>query len=398
MDVNIIREKKATIPSLLREFNIDMWLTFVRESDTMRDPAMDLIIDRGVTWQSAFIFTKDGGEEVIVGSLDADNIRASGLYSTVKTYVGSIRDELRSAIEEIDPSTIAINRSADDVMSDGLTCGMYDTLVDILKGTPYVDRFTAADPIISAMRSRKTPVETEKIKRAVDITEEIYDRITREIRSGMTENDVADIVRDEIKRRGLAPAWDASHCPGIFAGAESAEAHAAPSDRVIEKGMVVHADFGVKFEGYCSDLQRTWYILKDDEEDAPEQVKKAFEALDDSIQSSFRAMRPGVEGRVIDKISRDKLIEHGFWEYPHALGHQVGRSTHDGAALLCPEWERYGERPYLKIEKGQIFTLEPRITLKEYGAVTMEEMVQVTDDGAVFLSRPQRKLHLIKRS
>lgn len=397
MDLNIIREKKELIPSLLNEFGIDMWITFVRESDTMKDPALDLIIDRGITWQSAFIFAKDGREEVIVGSLDKDNIEASGLYKSIKTYVGSIREELRKTIEEIAPSSIAINRSADDVMSDGLTCGMYETLCSILKETPYIDRFVSADPIISAMRSRKTPAETEKVRKAVEITEEIYDRITREIRSGMTENETADIVRDEIKKRGLVSAWEASHCPGIFAGAESAEAHAAPSDRVIEKGMVVHADFGVKFEGYCSDLQRTWYILKDGETDAPDIVKRAFEALDDAIQSSFRAMKPGVEGRVIDKISRDVLIRHGFWEYPHALGHQVGRSTHDGAALLCPEWERYGERPYMKIEKGQIFTIEPRITLKEYGAVTMEEMVQVTEDGAVFISHPQRKLYLINR-
>lgn len=397
MNLNIIREKKALIPSLLNEFGIDMWITFVRESDTMKDPALDLMIDRGVTWQSAFIFAKDGREEVIVGSLDKDSIEASGLYKNIKTYVGSIREELRKTIEEINPSSIAINRSADDVMSDGLTCGMYETLCSILKDTPYIDRFTSADPIISAMRSRKTPAETEKVRRAVEITEEIYDRITREIRSGMTEIEAADIVRDEIKKRGLVPAWEASHCPGIFAGAESAEAHAAPSDRIIEKGMVVHADFGVKFEGYCSDLQRTWYILKDGETDAPDIVKRAFEALDDAIQSSFRAMKPGVEGRVIDKISRDVLIRHGFWEYPHALGHQVGRSTHDGAALLCPEWERYGERPYIKIEKGQIFTIEPRITLKEYGAITMEEMVQVTEDGAVFISHPQRKLYLINR-
>lgn len=399
MDINIIKQKIEMIPSLLNEFGIDIWLTFVRETDVMKDPAMDMITDRGVTWQTAFIFTAKGEKYLILGSLDKDNMLASTLYSEeeIKTYVGSIRDELKSTIEKIAPKSIAINKSADDIMSDGLTCGMYETLCDILKDTPYIDRFVPADPIISALRSRKTSVEIEKIQKAVDITEEIYDKITKNICAGMTENDVANIVRDETKNRGLTSAWDSAHCPGIFAGAESAEAHAAPSDRIIEKGMVVHADFGVKFEGYCSDLQRTWYIMKDDETDAPDIVKRAFLALDDSIQSSFKAIKPGVEGRVIDQISRDRLKAHGFEEYPHALGHQVGRSTHDGAALLCPEWERYGQRPYMKLEEGQVFTLEPRITLKEYGAVTMEEMIKITADGAIFLSRPQRELYLIKR-
>ncbi len=395
MDINIIKEKKDMIPSLLKEFNIDMWLVFVRESDIMKDPILDFITDRGVTWQSAFIFTKDGYEEAIVGSLDLDNIKDSGLYPVIKTYVGSIKEPLLETIQKFDPKTIAINKSADDIMADGLTCGMFEYLQGILTGTIYLNRFVSSEKIIGALRSRKTPAETEKIIKSIQITEEIYDILTNKLTAGMTEKEAADIVKNEINNRGLVPAWDPSHCPGIFAGADSAQAHAAPSDRKIEKGMIVHADFGVKYEGYCSDLQRTWYILKDEETQAPEIALKAFFALDDSIQASFKAMRPGVEGRIIDKISRDRLKDHGFEEYPHALGHQVGTSTHDGAALLCPEWDRYGQRPYIKIEKNQIFTLEPRITLPEYGAITMEEMVQVTEDGAIFLSTPQRKLILI---
>ena len=394
--INIMKEKIAQIPHILAEKNIDMWLTFVRESDTMKDPAMDIFIDRGVTWQSAFIFTKSGEKIVIVGSLDADNIKDSGLYEDVRTYVASIRDTLKQAITQLNPQTIAINRSSNDVMSDGLTCGMFQTLFSILEGTGFENNFVDSAPIINALRGRKTKTETERIKKAIEITEEIFEMVTKNVKAGMTEKEVADMILRDVEKRELTTAWDQHHCPGVFATVEAADAHASPSDRQITKGSVMHIDFGVKYKGYCSDLQRTWYFLADGETQAPEQVKKAFDTVKNSIQESFKAIKPGVEGRAIDKISRDVITTQGFNEYPHALGHQVGRSTHDGAGLFCPEWERYGTLPYLKIEEGQVYTLEPRINLNDYGVVTMEEIIQITNNGAEFLSHPQTELILIK--
>ncbi len=394
--LEIIKEKIAQIPEILKERDLDLWLTFVRESDTMKDPALDIFIDRGVTWQSAFIFTKDGQKIVIVGSLDAENIKDSGLYTDIRTYVSSIRDVLKNTIQEINPQKIAINKSSNDVMSDGLTCGMFETLSDILKDTPFISRFTSSEPVINALRGRKSKTELERIKRAVEITEEIYAQVTSHLKVGMSEKEVAAFILDEVEKRGLTTAWDRHHCPGVFATVEAAAAHASPSDRQMTKGSVMHIDFGVKYQGYCSDIQRTWYFLNDGETKAPETVQKAFDTLKDAIMMSFNAIKPGVEGRVIDKISRDYIIENGFGDYPHALGHQVGRSTHDGAGLLCPEWERYGTLPYLKIEKGQVYTLEPRISLDDYGVVTMEEMICVTENGAEYLSNPQLELILIK--
>ena len=82
-------------------------------------------------------------------------------------------------------------------------------------------------------------------------------------------------------------------------------------------------------------------------------------------------------------------------EYPHALGHQVGRAAHDGGVGLLPRWERYGRLPYGKIEAGQVFTIEPRLPIEGYGVATIEEIVWVTEEGAKFLSKPQRTLTLV---
>ena len=155
-------------------------------------------------------------------------------------------------------------------------------------------------------------------------------------------------------------------------------------------------DFGIKFNGYCSDLQRTWYVLKNGEDKAPTEVQKGFDVIIKSIKMAADAIRPGKKGYEIDAIARNYITENGYDEYPHGLGHQLGRVAHDGGALLAPEWERYGNLPYLELEKDQVFTIEPRLTIDGYGIATVEEEVIVTDNGCEFISIPQEEIYIIK--
>ena len=101
-----------------------------------------------------------------------------------------------------------------------------------------------------------------------------------------------------------------------------------------------------------------------------------------AIEAARRAIRPGVIGKTVDEVARRIVADGGYDEFPHALGHQVGRYAHDGTALLGPEWEKYARRPFVPIEEGMVFTLEPRLTVPGYGVATVEEMVVVTGDGA----------------
>ncbi|MCP5053479.1 MAG: M24 family metallopeptidase, partial [bacterium] len=122
---------------------------------------------------------------------------------------------------------------------------------------------------------------------------------------------------------------------------------------------------------------------------------KGFNTIIESIRLAFDALKPGVKGNDIDKIARGYIVSQGYKEYPHALGHQVGRVAHDGGALLAPDWERYGNLPFIPLEEGQVFTIEPRLYL-DNGVVTVEEMVVITKDGAKWLSDPQQEIYLIK--
>jgi Xaa-Pro aminopeptidase len=374
-----------------------MWLTFVRETGNIKDPMMDMIVGTGATWHSAFILTKTGESIAIIGSLEEANMKTVGTYKTIIPYLKSVRDDLVKTLKELDPKTIAINYSQNSSLADGLTHGVYLELVDILKETPYVDRFVSSEEVVAALRGRKSEAEIGYIKEAIRETLIIFDQVTDFIEPGKSELDVANFVRDICKDKNFELAWDEEHCPAVFTGPDTAGAHSGPTNKEIQRGHVINMDFGIKLNGYCSDLQRTWYVLKDGETEVPTEVLRGFNVIVDSIQKSFDAIKPGKKGWEIDEVARSFIIENGYEEYPHGLGHQVGRVAHDGGALLGPRWERYGNVPYLEIEKNNIFTIEPRLPIKDYGIATIEEIIVVNEDGGEFLSEPQKEIIVVKK-
>jgi Xaa-Pro aminopeptidase len=392
----LVGEKLQQVPAILDETGLDAWLLFVRESHTAHDPSLDLVVGTNVTWASAFLLTSRGDRIAIVGSLDKANLEAHGHYREIVGYVGGISDDLRGTLARVDPKRIAINYSVNDVMADGLTHGMHLMLTGILEGTPYAQRLEPAERIIAALRGRKSATEQARIHAACRVTEEIFERLTPRLRVGLTEKQVAEMIREEMGRfDNLEPAWDADHCPAVFTGPESAGAHAGPTDRAIEPGHVMNVDFGVRKDGYCSDLQRTWYFRRPGETRAPEAVQRGFDTIVEAIREAAKALRPGERGGSIDDVARSYITARGYPEYPHALGHQIGRTAHDGAGLLCPRWERYGNLPDLPVEIGQCYTLEPRLPIEGHGIATCEEIVVVSADGCAFLSTPQDSLYLI---
>jgi Xaa-Pro aminopeptidase len=392
----IIKEKIEQAISILKEKNIDMWFTFVRESAYSKDPVMDIIVGTNVTWESVFTICKDGTYSAIIGSLDVANMKAQGVYEDVTGYVQSIKEPLLNLLNSKNPGSIALNYSKNSNIADGLTYGMYLILLDHLKGTGYEDKLISSEEIIAALRGRKSAAEIANLTESVNVTLSIYDEVTKFMKPGMTEQQVADFILSRVKEKGLETAWEEDQCPAVYTGPDSAGAHAEPTKRIIQKGHVLNIDFGVKINGYCSDLQRTWYFLRDGEDKAPAEVQRGFDVIKDSIQLVADKLKPGVMGCEMDDIARNFIVKNGYPEYPHGLGHQVGRIAHDGGCGLFPRWERYGTIPFMKVEESQVYTIEPRLPVKDFGVATIEEEVLVTKDGCRYLSKPQKELYLIK--
>lgn len=391
----LIKEKVEQSVGLLREFNIDCWITFVRETAINGDPTLPFLVNGALTWHSAFIISLKGRKHAIVGKYDKKGVQDLGVYDEVVDFVEGFKKPFIEYMRTLNPSSIALNYSTDSEICDGLTHGMYLTLIGILSELKMQDRVVSAEPIISALRQRKSDTEIGYITEAIHRAEGIFEDAAAFIQPGKTEAAIADFMKRRVKEQGIELAWDSSVCPSVFTGPDTAGAHYNPTERVIQRGHILNIDFGVNVDSYCSDLQRTFYILDKGEDKAPADVLKGFETIVKSIEESRRSIKPGVKGVEVDKVARDIIVSAGYAEFPHALGHQVGRFAHDGTALLGPAWEKYAKKPFLPIEERMVFTIEPRLTVPDRGIATVEEMVLVKKSGAEFLSKPQRELILI---
>ena len=310
----MIREKINQAIEIMQEENIDCWLTFIRESSTTFDPAMDLVVGTGVTWQSAFILTSSGESIAIVGSLDKANQADHGYYDSIIDYVQSVEEDLVKTLLKINPNKIALNYSLNTATADGLTHGLYLQLMKYLQKAKLDDRIISSEPLLNKLRGRKSETEISLVEDAIKDTLKMFDQVGEFIRPGRTEKQIARFLIDQVNKAGLDLAWDPDHCPAVFTGPDTAGAHAGPTDREVKPGHVLNIDFGVKKNEYCSDLQRSWYILRPGETSAPPEVQRGFEVIFESVTRAADKIKPGLTGNDIDTIARSYITDNGYEE------------------------------------------------------------------------------------
>lgn len=394
MTDKIAVEKLDQAVNILGEQDIDLWITFARETTLTPDPSLELIAGFEVTWHSAFLVSKTGERVAIVGRYDAENVRAIGGYSQIVPYDESIRPALLQAIKGFNPRSIALNYSENDPAADGLSHGLFLELQRTLAGTPFAERLVSAERLVAALRGRKSPSEISLIRAAITTTEQLYADIGLGL--GQKEGEIAGRLTAARKALGLGTAWEEKYCPIVNAGPDSPVGHAAPGEYETRRGHLLHIDFGVKQEGFCSDLQRMWYFPEEGQTTVPEEIQRAWNACWGAMDAGAAALKPGVVGWEVDAAARRYLTEAGYPEYRHALGHGLGRVAHDGSTLLGPKWDRYGNTPMGVVEAGNVFTLELGTMVQGRGYIGLEEDVLVTASGVEWLSIPQRELSIVR--
>ncbi|MFC2081794.1 aminopeptidase P family protein, partial [Candidatus Bipolaricaulota bacterium] len=223
---------------ILEELNLDCWLIWVRETAEMADPALKLVFPGSLVWASALLFTREGERIAIVGRFDARGI-PDGLFDRLVPYDKGIRSILHDELGRIDPRTIAIDISQSNLVADGLTVGMHQTLLDHLAGTPYETSLVSAEGLIGRLRARKLPEEIDHISRAVELTEHIFAQVLATLAIGQTEQQVQTLFQRCVEEIGAGFAWDRGHNPAVDAGPDKVFGHLGPTDRRTKAGELL---------------------------------------------------------------------------------------------------------------------------------------------------------------
>lgn len=391
-DITLVQQKHRQLDSLLKGMEADAWLVLTREHS---DLSTLLFTGIGLVGEAAFLFTRNGARHAIVADYDVAPIEISGEFEITSYGQGGFLEPLAALLARTAPQSLALNFSEGDPLADGLTVGM---LRKLRKAWPVSDldsRISSSGAILGALRSQKTDEEVRRIREAIRITELVLDELGQHLEPGMTEIEATEFVKARHRHYGV------THSFGDGANVMTGHAgigHRPASDARVAEGDVVVVDMGVYYEGYTSDIQRTWYVRRPGETAPPPEILHRFEAGRDAMKAAIEAMRPGVMAFELDRIARDLLSSRGVTPYTHALGHQIGRSVHDGGTTLAPLNPRYGERGNHPICAGEVYTVEPVVhgrTGVDGSPIGVEQDVLVTEDGVEILSTMPVEMPLI---
>ncbi len=265
------------------------------------------------------------------------------------------------------------------VESSFVSLSHYKYLCDLFQNI-IISKDNVLDLKLNQMRAVKSSYELEFIKQAQSLTEQTLDYILPRISVGKTEKEI--MLDMEFFMRGLG-AEGVSFDFIVVSGKNSSLPHGVPTAKKIENGDFITMDFGAIVGGYCSDMTRTVAIgsITDEQRTVYDTTLKAQLAAIESIKA-------GAVCGDIDKIARDIIYNAGYKGcFGHALGHSVGIDVHE-APNLSPNNQAV-------LEVGNIVTVEPGIYLENKFGVRIEDMVYVTENGCINLTKSQKELIIL---
>ncbi len=301
----------------------------------------------------------------------AEQLEAAGVAASLDIAVGNSEDQrsaVRSALVaasarrvglEAESVTWAASRRWREIFDDEAegvpTAGVVEGLREV-KDAGELDRMAKAAAIADGALTEVLPMLAE-----VSAT------------STLTEGEFA-LALDTAMRRGGAE--DRAFDTIVAAGPHSAKPHHQPTPTALRPGQAVVVDFGATFEGYRSDMTRTFWLGGQ----PTGEMARVFAVVADSQARGVAAVRAGVAVKEIDTVCRDIIAQAGWAErFEHGTGHGVGLDIHEaptvsqlGAAILVP---------------GVVVTVEPGVYLPGLGGVRIEDTLVVTEDGSRSLTR-----------
>jgi Xaa-Pro aminopeptidase len=240
--------------------------------------------------------------------------------------------------------------------------------------------FVPLEETAEKLRMKKSCEEQEIMLRGAEKLDLAFKWLLEFIKPGMSERELAAEIEIFLLRQGSErPSFSYI----VASGERGAMPHGVASEKLMREGELITIDFGAVFEGYATDMTRTVALKNVDQ-----RQKEIYDIVYKAQCEAVTAIKPGLTGRDIDRIARDIITEKGYGEqFGHGLGHSIGLETHESPSL--------SPKNDTTLQPGMVVTVEPGIYIPEWGGVRIEDMVLVTESGAVRLTQSPRELFII---
>lgn len=299
-------------------------------------------------------------------------------------YTIQARDEAKDCrVIEISNDTL-IAKIKETLKADGVrACGFEEEKLTVSQFRQFDALSVQLKPMsrdISSFRAVKDAGEVENLRIAQSMADKAFELFLGRVKPGMTEVEAAAELDYLCRLQGSeGPSFDTI----IGSGPNGAMCHAIPGKRKLADGDLVVVDFGCMYNGYHSDMTRTFGIGK-----VSDKCRKIYDIVLEAQLKALESLKSGISGREFDRIARDCIASYGYGEaFGHSLGHGFGLEIHEK-----PRASKLSEDILLA---GMTITDEPGIYLEGEFGVRIEDDLVVTEDGCINLANTTKKLMII---
>jgi Xaa-Pro aminopeptidase len=250
-------------------------------------------------------------------------------------------------------------------------------------------RYRRLAPIMQDLRTVKSSMEVDLIKRAAKITDQAFRRLLVFIQPGVWEFEIeAEIYHEFLRNRSRGPAFETI----VASGVDSCTLHYVKNDKQCRPDDLVLIDFGAEYANYAADVTRTVPVSGR----FSERQKQVYNAVLKVHKAAIQMLTPGntleAYSREVGSIMESELIGLGLLDagkvkkqsetqplykqyFPHGTSHHLGLDVHD-----------YGDR-YRKFEPGMVLTCEPGIYIRDEAiGIRIENNILITEKEPVDLT------------
>lgn len=261
---------------------------------------------------------------------------------------------------------------------DVVTVSKYNEMKEGIKNAELV----GTSGIVAEIRRVKDESEIENLKKAAAIMDEVIGEIVDYIKPGVTtEKDVEREIQYRVRLKG---GEDIGFSSIVASGKNSSLPHAIPTTKVIENGDFLTLDVGAKFNGYRSDMTRTFVVGN-----ASDEQKRIYNAVLKCQLAGIEAVKAGVCGNVPDAVAKKVLVDEGVDHiYEHGLGHGIGLDIHERPSVSA--------RSNDILMENEVVTVEPGVYVPGWGGLRIEDSVVVKKDGCEIITKFPKELIEIK--